>query len=204
MKRLITLLFMSVVISGICGYAAESAESILGKAASRINAAKSVTAEYVISSGQSSEKGRLTMASGKFALTSPSLRTWYDGLTMWTYSPALDEVNITTPTAGELLEVNPFAVINNYKTLYSPRLLKSTSDGYMIEMTPLHKGQTFSKAVVTINKESFYPSHIRLTLADRSTVDIDIKSVRSGDAISIDTFRFKKSDAPKAEIIDLR
>lgn len=206
------LLYMNkiliIILTALCGIlpaqAATSASSVLDKAASKINAAKSLTAEYTISSGNSHENGRLVLASGKFTLNSPSLRTWYDGMTMWTYSPALDEVNITTPTAEELLEINPFAVINNYKSLYTPRITASGKGSYTIELKPKRKGQIFSKAILVIDASTYSPKSIQLTMSDGSKVLIDVKSVTAGAFPGNDAFRFKKSDAPKAEIIDLR
>ena len=184
--------------------AAESAASVLEKATAKINAAQSVTADYIISSGSASEKGRLILSSGRFSLSSKSLNTWYDGITLWTYSPSLKEVNITNPTADELMEINPFAIINNYSTYYTPALLSSSKTEYKLAMTPKKKGSAISKAILTVNAASYYPENITLTMPDNSTVNIKIESITSGKAIPANAFKFDRKAAPDAEIIDLR
>ena len=139
MKKL--LLSIILFIIAIPVISAMTASEILDKAASKINSAKSITAEYTISAASNKEKGTLILASGKFTLTSGSLRSWFDGLTLWTYSPAMGEVNITNPTAEELADINPFAVINAHKQNYRSALLSSEKNIYKIDLTPVKKRQ---------------------------------------------------------------
>jgi len=202
MKNLIltiVLVFTGLYAAG----ATTSATSVLDKTAGKINKARSLTADYTISAGTSSEKGRLTLASGKFTLTSASLRIWYDGITMWTYSPSMNEVNVTTPTAEELMEINPFAIINSYKKQYTAVKQPAPKGSFKIMLTPKKNGP-FLKAVITIDSTTYYPKTISLTMTDRSVIDIAIESVTAGNSIDLKAFTFKPADAPGAEIIDLR
>ena len=43
-----------------------------------------------------------------FTISSPGLRSWYDGKTQWTYSSQIGEVNIITPTPEEVSQINPW------------------------------------------------------------------------------------------------
>lgn len=202
MKKI--LLILTILCISLSADAALSATGVLDKAASVINGAKALTAEYTIKAGNSKENGSLLLASGKFTMKSPSLQTWYDGITMWTYSPSLNEVNISTPTADELMEINPFAIVNSYKSAYTPHLVKSDKNSCTIELTPKSKGRSFSKAIVVVNTHTYYPLSIQLTMTDGSIVDVAIQSVKTGAFPGNEAFRFKKSAAPNAEIIDLR
>lgn len=203
-KQISILILLLIAFAGAS--AATTAADVLALTADKITKARSITAEYSISAASSKDKGTLILASGKFTLTSASLRTWYDGITLWTYSPQLGEVNISHPTADELMEINPFAIISNYKKQYNASFAKTKSaNSYNIILTP-KKGMksVFSKAAVTIDPVTYYPTSIILTLPDRSVVDIDVESVTTGNIISQRTFMFDESLAPGAEIIDLR
>lgn len=202
MKKL--LLSIILFIIAIPVISAMTASEILDKAASKINSAKSITAEYTISAASNKEKGTLILASGKFTLTSGSLRSWFDGLTLWTYSPAMGEVNITNPTAEELADINPFAVINAHKQNYRSALLSSEKNIYKIDLTPVKKGMAFSKATVILDAATYLPKEIILTMPDKSKIEIAIDKVTAGNMINSPTFVFDPSYAPDAEIVDLR
>ena len=202
MKKL--LLSIILFIIAIPVISAMTASEILDKAASKINSAKSITAEYTISAASNKEKGTLILASGKFTLTSGSLRSWFDGLTLWTYSPAMGEVNITNPTAEEIADINPFAVINAHKQNYRSALLSSEKNIYKIDLTPVKKGMAFSKATVILDAATYLPKEIILTMPDKSKIEIAIDKVTAGNMINSRTFVFDPSYAPDAEIVDLR
>lgn len=203
-----TSIILSFIISAlyIGAFAAPSADAILKETADKLTKARSVTAEYTISSGKNKDKGTIILASGKFTLTSSSLRTWYDGLTLWTYSPELGEVNITHPTSDELMDINPFAIISTYKQQYSAKIVATTQkDVYAVELTPKSKrNASFSKAVLIIDKTTYYPKEVTLIMPDKSDIKIEVNSVTTGNLISQRTFVFDQSDAPDAEIVDLR
>ena len=191
MKKL--LLSIILFIIAIPVISAMTASEILDKAASKINSAKSITAEYTISAASNKEKGTLILASGKFTLTSGSLRSWFDGLTLWTYSPAMGEVNITNPTAEELADINPFAVINAHKQNYRSALLSSEKNIYKIDLTPVKKGMAFSKATVILDAATYLPKEIILTMPDKSKIEIAIDKVTAGNMINSRTFVFDPS-----------
>lgn len=206
MKRVTLLIITTLVAFTMAVNGATTATSVLDQTADKLTKARSVTAEYTITSGAGKDKGKIILASGKFTLTSSTLRTWYDGLTLWTYSPDLGEVNITHPTSEELLQINPFAIISTYKQHYTAKLLNTQNkDTYSVELTPKTKeGTYFSKALITVDATTYFPREVKLILQDKSTVNIEVNSVTTGTLIGQQTFVFDQSDAPDAEIVDLR
>ena len=52
--------------------------------------------------------GSITMCGDRFLLTVFDLRAAYDGHTLYMYAQETDELTLSTPTAEELLETNPF------------------------------------------------------------------------------------------------
>ena len=118
-KRILILILAAV--SGLCA-SAESADALLKSAAEKLNCAKSINASYRISAEGQTMKGYLTVSKNRFIIDSPQMKSWFDGKTQWTYSAEMGEVNITEPTDDELAQVNPFAILNTFRTKYKSPL----------------------------------------------------------------------------------
>ena len=83
--------------------AAEPAKTTVTKCSAALKAAPSLTATFLLDSDNGQIPGSLTMSGRCFKLITDRLSIWYDGKTQWTYVPENEEVNITEPTADELL-----------------------------------------------------------------------------------------------------
>ena len=81
---------------------AQSPSSVVDKVLAALKSRNAVSASYVVTSSQGSSRGTLVMSGKKFRVLASDIKCWYNGTTMWSYSPATDEVNITTPTAADL------------------------------------------------------------------------------------------------------
>ena len=148
--------------------------------------------------------GTIVTSGDKFHISSPQLSTWYDGRTQWTYSPSSNEVNITEPTAEELQQVNPFAIISAFRRAYKGTLLKSPAGTHTVQLLPLDKKASIRKAVVTFDAKTLYPTLIRLTTDNNAILSIKVTNVVAGKKYPLSTFVFAKKKYPGAEIIDLR
>ena len=84
------------------GASAQSPASVVDKVLAALKGGKAVSASYAVASPQGSSRGTLVMSGKKFRVLASDVKCWYNGTTMWSYSPATDEVNITTPTAADL------------------------------------------------------------------------------------------------------
>ena len=108
---------MTIVSVTLCA-GAQSPSSVVDKVLGALKSSKAVSASYAVSSPQGSSKGTLVMSGKKFRVLASDLKCWYNGTTMWAYSPATDEVNITTPTAADLQMTNPYSAAQNFKSSY--------------------------------------------------------------------------------------
>ena len=112
-----------------------------------------------------------------------------------------EEVNISTPTAQQLQSLNPYHFINLYKQGYTTTMTSSATS-YTVHLTATDPQKKISEAFVTVSKENYAPKEIKLLQGTKWTTFTvsGLKAERQDDA----KFRFKSSDYPDAELIDLR
>lgn len=184
--------------------AAVSASDIISKTAEKINNAESITALFTTDYGDNRHSGSLTIAKSKFVIKSKDYALWYNGVHQWAYSKATGETNLTIPTPDELMETNPFAIINHYKTRYDIRLLSSPAGTYKVEMTSRIRSAAITKAILTIDRSSYLPTSIYVTLSNDTSMTISISSAKTGGVLPATDFEFPSAQYPGVEIIDLR
>ena len=98
---------------------AQSAKSVLDKAAATVTAASGVKANFRMSTTTGNTSGTIAIKGKKFFATTPQAKVWFDGKTQWTYLKNNDEVNISNPTEAQLQAINPYNFINLYKHGYT-------------------------------------------------------------------------------------
>lgn len=203
MKKI--LLLLAILLTGTSAVrAAESASDIIAKAAERFSAAPSVSVYYSMSTDNGTATGEMLFSGQRFHISSPQLLTWYDGTTQWTYLPQENEVSISEPTADELQQVNPFAVISTFQRGYNASLMKSDNASKTVSLTAQSKAAEIQTATVTLNASTMLPSRIDLTMKSGQKMSITITSISIGKSLNINAFRFPKARYPKAEVVDLR
>lgn len=185
--------------------AATSASEVLKTSAGKLRKMPSLTADITISGQQGSSAAKILLSGEKFALTSRGAQSvWFDGKTQWVYNPAVDEVNITTPTADELAQINPFKVISSFQNSYSPRLLKAPAGSYVVELTPKSSRSDFKTVVITFDAKSYLPIKVVLATKSMGTATVGISNIRQGAKVGASKFAPTKKEFPTAEFIDLR
>ncbi|MBQ7042831.1 MAG: hypothetical protein IJN66_09030 [Muribaculaceae bacterium] len=204
-KKIFKYILLSLFIFlGANNTYAITANEVLTNASEKYQKEGSISAQFTLSGVGNSTDGTIIIAGDKFHLSTPLLSIWYNGRTQWTYSAETNEVNITEPTVEELQQVNPFAIINSFRKQFDATLLKSANNKYRIQLTPLKSVNTsISKAIVTLNVATLYPTEIALTI-DNNIITININNIKTIKTIHHKTFVFDEKKYPNAEIIDLR
>ncbi len=196
----IVLLFF--FLSTFNANAAENATQILSRCANAVNNAESFEIKFTLKTGNQSSDFEMLISHEKFKLESKDVAVWYNGVTQWTYIKSNQELSITDPTADELMECNPFAILNFYSKKYNARRLAGT--GNNIEMTSKDSNSTIRKAVITIDSKTYLPTKLNVTLSNGRTMSAVISSIVRGKRQAATAFTYDKTKYPSLETIDLR
>ncbi len=199
MKR---LLLAIVAILTMSTTQAQTAQQVLDKCAALVSAPDGATANFAMTSAQyGNASGTISIKGQKFYMHSNATTMWFDGTTLWTYVAQNEEVNISTPTAQQLQSLNPYHFINLYKQGYTTTMTTSATS-YTVHLTATDPQKKISEAFVTVSKENYAPKEIKLLQGTKWTTFTvsGLKAERQDDT----KFRFKSSDYPDAELIDLR
>ncbi|UKI44547.1 MAG: hypothetical protein L6U16_03075 [Porphyromonadaceae bacterium] len=98
-----------------------------------------------------SSHGTIVMKGNQFRILANNIKSWYDGKTQWTYSTATDEVNVTTPTAQQLVMIHPLAAAQSLKSGYKMSAKKSGA-GYVLTLKPKAKSKVVSVTLYVSKK----------------------------------------------------
>ena len=202
MKRTF-ILIMTIVSVTLCA-GAQSPSSVVDKVLGALKSSKAVSASYAVSSPQGSSKGTLVMSGKKFRVLASDLKCWYNGTTMWAYSPATDEVNITTPTAADLQMTNPYSAAQNFKSCYIVSKGGTGNGTYTIRFTPKKKSNV-KHMLVTVSTSTWLINKAVIQQTDGTKTTIAISNYNPNASANAKTFEFDKSQVPAdTEVVDLR
>lgn len=203
MKKILTTLVFA--LAGAVAFAAGGdAATILKQVRVRMAASPSVEATFTINGGDGPVQGNASMAADKYFMTTPVLTVWYDGRTQWTFLKSSGEVSITEPTADELMESNPFAILSSPADRYTLRMLGDSQGRKRVEMTPKSGLSGISKIVLFVDPSTHYPAAIVVNFDDGRAVDVVIDNITAAKAKPVGAFRYDSKRFPASEIIDLR
>ena len=199
-KFLLILALVAMAFSA----SAQSPSSVVDKVLSALKGGKAVSASYTVSSPQGSTKGTLVMSGKKFRVLASDIKCWYNGKTMWSYSPATDEVNITTPTASDLQMTNPYSAAQNFKSGYIISKGGTGNGTYTIRFTPKKKSNV-KHMLVTVSTSTWLINKAEIVQTDGTKSTITISNYNKNASAAASTFEFDKSQVPAGtEVVDLR
>jgi outer membrane lipoprotein-sorting protein len=119
-----------------------------------------------------------------------------------------EEVNISTPEGDELQFTNPSILLHSYQKGFTA-VYKGESTAtngkaaYTIELTPKKKAD-ITKVELQIEKFTSFPVRINVLMKNGISNTINISNIKTSVNQPDSYFSFRKTDYPKAEIIDLR
>ncbi len=200
MKKIVSVIL--AVVAVCCSATAQPARAVLDKVSTVLGTPGGLSASYSLSSEQyGNTAGTIAIKGNKFRAMTSYATVWFDGTTQWTYVKDNNEVNINTPTEGELQAINPYSFINMYKSGFAFEM-ETVGTNYRIHLTATDKSHQIQEMFITVSKSDYVPSKIRMRQgAYWSDIDIsDVKKANFSDA----TFKFNSNEYPGVEIIDLR
>ena len=183
---------------------AQSPSSVVDKVLGSLKGGKAVSASYAMSSSQGSSKGTLVISGKKFRVLASDIKCWYNGKTMWSYSPATGEVNITTPTASDLQMTNPYSAAQNFKSSYIISKGGTGNGTYTIRFTPKKKSNV-KHMLVTVSTSTWLITKAEVVETSGAKTTVTISNYNRNASASASTFEFDKSQVPAGtEVVDLR
>lgn len=203
MKIQRNILFALAFMLSVNAFSQSSADAkkVLDKAAAVVGRRGGAAANFSITGGEVGRtSGSIIIKGNKFKAITPETSIWFDGKTQWAYMKSTNEVNVSTPSEAKRLSMNPYAFITMYKNGYHMSM-KTTAAAYIVHLQAIHPARSMQEFYVTISK-TFYPQQIKM-LQGKKWVTINISSFRAASHPN-SYFRFRHSDAPSAEVVDLR
>ena len=202
MRKKLFILMTAAVVAFVA--TAQSPSSVVDKVLGALKGGKAVSASYTMTSAQGSSKGTLVMSGKKFRVLASDIKCWYNGKTMWSYSPATDEVNITTPTAADLQMTNPYSAAQNFKSSYIISKGGTGNGTYTIRFTPKKKSNV-KHMLVTVSTSTWLINKAEVVETSGAKTTVTIGNYNKNASASASTFEFDKSQVPAGtEVVDLR
>lgn len=199
MKKILVFITFLVIAGSV---SAESAKSILDKAAATVSNPSGVQAKFQMISKQfGSTSGTISVKGRRFHASTPQAIVWFDGKTQWTYMKENDEVNVSNPSEAELQVINPYNFINIYKKGYKLSS-KKVGTSYEVHLTATDNKHKLQEMYIIVDQKSYHPTHMKMKQNGKWSV-ILISGLKAT-SLSDGLFQFNAKDFPKAEIIDLR
>lgn len=199
MKKYIFFLLALFNVVTVSADNATEARRILDKAAAKVNIKSGAKANFTISGNKiGTQSGTIAIKGNKFNAHTGSAIVWYNGKTQWLYNKKSDEVHVSTPSAAQQQQMNPYTFLTLYKSGYTMSLTNAAS-GYQVHLTG--KGKSISEMYILIDK-SYNIKQVKMKQKG-GWVTINVSNFRAG-SISDSAFTFNSKDYPKAEVIDLR
>ncbi|MDE5774069.1 MAG: hypothetical protein K2H86_06405, partial [Muribaculaceae bacterium] len=79
----------------------------------KLKGASGITADFSVTRQGRSISGKIKEKGSKFAITTSSMGTWYDGKSLTTWQADSNEATIVSPSQNELSETNPLLLLQS-------------------------------------------------------------------------------------------
>jgi outer membrane lipoprotein carrier protein len=211
MKSIITAL-LSVSCLFATAQNDPAAKTILDKVSAKYKTLKSVQANYNLNvtnrSGKNAGKknGSIFLKGNKYLITEKSLEISSDGVKMWKFEPAANEVTISAvDNSGQSL--TPQKLFTNF---YDKDFLyklngDKTIDGKKlaeIELTPIDKRKNFFKVYVYVDQTQQLIVSSKIYENSGNIYDYSISNLKTNVSLDDKMFVFDKTKHPGVEEID--
>lgn len=200
MKRILFIISMLALITGMNAQTASQARKLLDKTAAVVGNKGGASASFSMNGKYGNAGGTIIIKGKKFCARTSQAVTWFDGKTQWTYMKSTEEVNISTPNEAQQQAMNPYQFINMYKSGFSMTSQKA-GNGYKIHLKAQNSKRSIKEMYITINS-AYQPTQVKM-LDAKGWTTINISKFKAGNYPDT-TFRFNAKEYPNAEVIDLR
>jgi len=218
MKRFYTLLILLFGIVTSKGFAQATndpeAKKVLDGVSAKFKTFKTVKAtftykvENAAGKALSSKTGSVSMKGTKYRVTIVGQEIFCDGVNVWTYDKAANEVTITKldNTSNTLTPQKLFTNFYDKDFLYklNGEKKQGTKTLQEIEMTPTDKSKPFHKVYVYVDKTGKTLSSTKVMEKSGTRYSYTVNTLTPNGAIDDKQFVFDAKKYPGVEVVDLR
>lgn len=218
MKRFYTLLILLFGIITLKGFAQATndpdAKKILDGVSAKFKTFKTAKATFTYkvenTAGKvlSSKTGAVSMKGTKYRVTIVGQEIFCDGVNVWTYDKAANEVTITKldNSSNTLTPQKLFTNFYDKDFLYklNGEKKQGTKTLQEIEMTPTDKSKPFHKVYVYVDKSGKTLSSTKVLEKSGNKYSYTVNTLTSNGAIDDKQFVFDAKKYPGVEVVDLR
>lgn len=156
----------------------------------------------------SSKAGSVSMKGTKYRVTIVGQEIFCDGVNVWTYDKAANEVTITKLDNGSSTLTPQKLFTNFYDKDFLYKLNGEKKQGTKtvqeIEMTPTDKSKPFHKVYVYVDKTGKTLSSTKVLEKSGNKYSYTVNTLTSNGAIDDKQFVFDAKKYPGVEVVDLR
>lgn len=189
------------------------AKTILDNATKKMNALKSLKANFALSvkgaNGKTaqSKKGNFFMKGDKYRVSMGDQEIICDGKTVWTYVKAANEVQVSNYNPSEAT-ISPTKLFNNfydkeysYKYAGSKNFAGKAAD--IIEMTPKNSAKQFKRVLLAIDKSNVIAGG-DVYEKNGNQYHYEVSGFTPNASVTDATFTFDTKKYPNVDVVDLR
>ena len=215
MKKIILLTIFLLGYTVIIAQQDLEAKKILDQLSEKTKSHKIIKTDFKVSyknikdNIQNSSEGTITVKGDKYRMKFMDSELFYDGKTLWSYLPDVNEVNITEPEPDdEDIFNNPRRLFTIYENDYKYQLIDNISengkDYALIDLFPFDLEEDFSRIRLQINTNEYFLSSATIFGKDGSHYTITINNYKTNSNFDDSYFIFDENKYPDVEIIDMR
>ena len=211
------LLTLTIILGANLLFAQQDpeAKNILDKLSEETKSHKTIRTDFKVSfknlkdNIQNSSEGSIIIKGDKYMLDFMSTKAFFDGKTLWSYLPEVNEVNITEPdTEDDDIFNNPKRLFTIYEEDFKYQLVGKVDENKtsyaLIDLYPIDVNEDYSRIRIQINLNDYFLSSATVFGKDGSHYTIDIHNYKTNQKIDDSYFTFNKNDYPKVEVVDMR
>ena len=218
MKRFYTLLILLIGIGTLKGFAQTTndpeAKKVLDEVSAKFKTFKTVKATFTYkvenAAGKvlSSKNGAVSMKGTKYRVTIVGQEIFCDGVNVWTYDKAANEVTITKldNSSNTLTPQKLFTNFYDKDFLYklNGEKKQGTKTLQEIEMTPTDKSKPFHKVYVYVDKTGKTLISTKVMEKSGTRYSYTVNTLTPNGTIDDKQFVFDAKKYPGVEVVDLR
>jgi outer membrane lipoprotein carrier protein len=207
MKKLSLLIALFLVFNfSIRAQTNTDAQSILNKAAEKIQSSKGINVNFSFTQKDKSgaivsvSKGEMKIKGTKYYIKQNKTEIYCNGVQMWNYD---GENEVTVAKAGDEDEFSPEKILTGFNAKdFTIKLASSTSTGYQIQLVPVDKRKNFKHVILYINKSTNLVSKAIITDKTGAAIEINFSNIALNASFPDSHFVFDANKHPGVEIVN--